>query len=92
MEGGGNTIFVGTAPILDRKFEKDSKEHELVQKSSRDNNQNEKRTAKLTKTKKYDRRLKLKDLRIIKILLTKNYVSNNRNCTKSQLLWKDFDV
>jgi hypothetical protein len=51
LEGGGNAIFVGTALILDREFEEESKEHELVQKSIRDyNNKNEKRTVKLTKT------------------------------------------
>jgi len=32
FEGGGNAIFVGTAPTLDRKFEKHSKEHGSVQK------------------------------------------------------------
>jgi len=62
LEGGGNVIFVGTAPTLGRKFWKQFKEHELVHKSSPDNNQNEKRTVKLTKTKKYERRLKLKDV------------------------------
>lgn len=46
----------------------------------------------MTKTNKYERRLKLKGVEIIKTLFTKNYVSDNRNCTKNQLLWKDFDV
>jgi len=55
LEGGVNAIFVGTAPTLDRKFEKQSKEHELVQKSSPDNNQNEKRMVKLAKTDKSER-------------------------------------
>jgi hypothetical protein len=50
LEEAGNAIFVGTTPILDRKFEKQSKEHELVQNSSRNINQNEKRTVKMTKT------------------------------------------
>jgi hypothetical protein len=30
LEGGGNAIFVGIAPTLDRQFEKQSKEHESV--------------------------------------------------------------
>lgn len=58
MEGGDNAIFVGNAPTLARKSEKQSKE--LVQKSSPDNKQNEKRTVKLIKTNKCERRLKLK--------------------------------
>lgn len=91
LKGSGIAIFVGTAPTLDSKYEKQSKEHKLVQKSRPDYNVNEERTMKLTKTNKYERRLKLKGLRIIKFF-HKNYFSDNRNCTKNQLLWKDFDV
>lgn len=40
LEGGGNAIFINTAPKLDRKFEKGSKEYEFVQKCSPDDKQN----------------------------------------------------
>jgi hypothetical protein len=91
LKGRGIAIFVGTAPTLESKYEKQSKEHELVQKSRPGYNQNGERTMKLTKTNKYERRLKLKNVQIIKFF-HKNYVSDNRNCTRNQLLWKDFDV
>jgi hypothetical protein len=72
LKGRGIAIFVGTAPILESKYEKQSKEHELVQKSRPGYNQNEERTMKLTKTNKYERRLKLKGVKIIKIFSQKN--------------------
>jgi hypothetical protein len=52
LEEGRNAIFLGTAPTLESKFEKQSKEHEWVQKSSSDYSRNDKRTMKLTKTNK----------------------------------------